>query len=238
MVHATHLSAAELHAAIGTTEMPPLGETGVAPPPEAVPGVAPPVMTSMAPQMMMQPPHAMVSNGHAGPGGMFLPPSSTSGNVPPNVCQVSPPHFAPNASPHPVPAGGVSLQHIAAMYHANQQFPPQNCFQQQYHQATAFPSAHLSPQVRMQIQHRQQAASQRFLSSNATQVFAQAETMHLMAIKRVQIDKMKKEMVDGNQGGIGAVGTCSTLPKNVELEAAASMAAVEALSSAMEEPKK
>ena len=241
MVEANHLSAAELHAAMGTAEMPPLGGGdggGVVRPPgpntagDTV-GVSPPGMSNMVPQMTNLPPH-----------GSMLLPSFTGGGLLPNVPRVSPPRYIPNTLPHPVPAGGVSLQQFAAMYPPTptQQFPSQF---HHPHQAARFPQSNLSHEVQMQLQNRQQAASQRFLSSNATDVFAQAETMHLMAVKRVHIDKMKKEMMD--DGGMNSAVSTSATPctgasadgmaamqeKNKEhLEAAASMAAMEALNSA------
>ena len=233
MVEANHLSAAELHAAMGTAEMPPLGGGdggGVVRPPwpntaGATVCVSPPGMSNMVLPMTTLAPH-----------GSMVPPSSfTGGTVHPNIAQVSPPHFAPNTFPHqPVPAGGASLQQFAAMY-PPQQLPPQ--FHHAYHQASAMrPSSQLSHEVQMQLQNRQQAASARFLSSNATNVFAQAETMHLMAVKRVHIDKMKKDMT-GDSGmnsavsssatsfsGAGADGMAAMQKKNEErLEAAASM---------------
>lgn len=113
MVEANHLSAAELHAAMGTAEMPPLGGGdggGVVRPPwpntaGVTAAVSPPGMSIVVPQMTTLPPH-----------GSMLLPSFTGGGLLPNVPRVSPPHFIPNTLPHPVPAGGASLQQFAAMY--------------------------------------------------------------------------------------------------------------------------
>ena len=193
---------------------------------------------------MNQLPPAMVSNGLDGDGSMLLP-SFTGGAALPNVPQVAPPHFAPNTLPHhPLPAGGVPLQQFAAMY-PPQQLPPQYYYQQHQATATGVPDKLFhdlqslqSPQMQiMQIQNQQHAASQR----NSTHVFAQAEAMHLVAVKRVHIDKMKKQILasggslnpaasfSGTIVGANAGGVAAVQKKN---GAAASLAAVGGLTSA------
>ena len=118
-----------------------------------------------------------------------------SSTVIPVTENMPPPHSAPNTLPHPLPVGGVPLQQFAAMY-PPQQLPPQHYYQQHQATATGVPDQlfhdlqSLQMQI-MQIQNQQHAASQR----NATHVFAQAETMHLVAVKRVHIDKMKKQIL-------------------------------------------
>ena len=164
-----------------------------------------------------------------------------SSTVIPVTENMPPPHSAPNTLPHPLPVGGVPLQQFAAMY-PPQQLPPQHYYQQHQATATGVPDQlfhdlqSLQMQI-MQIQNQQHAASQR----NSTHVFAQAETMHLVAVKRVHIDKMKKQILAGGGSlnpaasvsdtvvGANAGGLAVVQKKN---EAAASLAAVEAKASA------
>lgn len=213
MVESNHLLVSAADATKGTTcaEIPPgEGRRGR--------GLAPQSMNQMN-----QLPPAMVSNGLDGDGSVLLP-SFTGGAALPNVPQVAPPHFAPNTLPHPLPAGGVPLQQFAAMY-PPQHFPPQYYYQQ--HQATAVGTpdrlSHDLQSLQMQIQNQQHAASQR----NATHVFAQAETMHLVAVKRVHIDKMKKQILASG----GRLNPAASSSGTVVGANAGGMAAVEALTS-------
>ena len=86
----------------------------------------------------------------------------------------------------------------------------------------------------MQLQQRHNAVSNRYLSHTSTNAFSQAEAAHLLAVKRLQIDKMKKENDAIEAGAVSvAPGTIvASKQNNEELEDIASTVATEAMGTA------